>query len=347
MLQDPEVGDSGYFKFKGDRLKMIKKLTLVAVFIFVANFVAFAGVLDFIPEDTALVVNVNFGKLLATEAIKKQVEENMAKQTPDQKKAFDDFVAKTGIDPLKSLKEVIIFVSGKSDAKNDKPKGGVIVTGNFDVPKILKAIKEDPNASKDTIIDKFEGLDAVKGKKEQDSMGVFLDGSTALIGNNDVVKLVVDVKNGKAKGLSTNASFGNVLKKADVAASIWGVGLIPQALKDQAKANPQAAPLAAINALFFSFNYDPDLSFNFTGEVDKKENVDQVMTSLNGFLAMIKMMAAQSPEAAEVLNMIKVEAVDTAAKITLNVSKAKLDEIKKKIEEKMKNPPAQPAPEKK
>ncbi|HNW34577.1 MAG TPA: hypothetical protein PKM25_06580, partial [Candidatus Ozemobacteraceae bacterium] len=122
--------------------------------------------------------------------------------------------------------------------------------------------------------------------------------------------------------------------------------------KDQAKANPQAAPLAAVNSLFFSFNYDANLTFNFTGEVDKKENMDAVMTSLNGFLAMVKMLAGQTPEAAEILNMIKVEAVETAAKITLNVPKAKLDEVRKKIEERMKAAPApaaepskdQPAP---
>ncbi len=328
----------------------MKKLSLMTAFLFVAmTFAAYAGsVLDLIPMDTALVVNMNFGKLLSTEAIKKQVDEGMSKQTPEQKKAYTDFVTKTGIDPLKNLKEVVVFIAGKAEGKADKPKGGVFITGAFDIEKILKAIKDDPKAAADTVIEKFEGFDAIKGKKDPESIGIFLDNGTALIGNTDVVKSVAEVKAGKGKNLSNNTAFGNVLKKTDANASVWGVGLIPQTLKDQAKANPQAAPLAAINALFFSFNYDPDLNFSFTGEVDKKENMDAVMTSLNGFLAMIKMMGAQSPEAAEVLNLIKVEAADTSAKVSLNVAKAKLDEIKKKIEEKMKAAPAPAvAPEKK
>ena len=323
----------------------MKKLILMTVMLFaVLNLTAFAGTpLDLVPEDAAFVVSFNLGKLLTTEAIKKQVDEGMAKQTPDQKKSYDEFVAKTGIDPLKNIKEVYMFINAKGDAKTDKPKGGVLINGTFNPEQIFKAIKEDKNAAADTVIEKFEGLDVIKGKKDPDSMGAFLDNNTALIGSAEVVKAIVAVKAGKGKNIASNAAFGTVLKKADIAAGVWGVGLVPQALKEQAKANPQAAPLAAINALFFSFNYDPDLNFNFTGEVDKKESMDGVMTSLNGFLAMIKMMAGQSPEAAEILNMIKVEAADTSAKINLSVSKTKLDEIKKKIEDKMKAAPA-PAP---
>jgi hypothetical protein len=262
----------------------------------------------------------------------------MAKQTPEQKKAFDEFVTKTGIDPLKNLEGIMIFVNGKIDPKAEKQEAAVLINGTFDVAKIIEAIKKDEKAAADVTIEKFEGFDCIKGKKEADGMGVFLDNNTAVIGTAPAIKTVVDVKKG-GKGIAANAALGNLLKKVDTGSSMWGVGLIPPALKEKAKANPQAAPLAAINALFFSFNYDANLAFNFTGEVDKKESMDQVMTSLNGFLAMIKMLAGNSPQAAEVLNMVKIEAADTTAKISLNVAKEKLEELRKKVEEQMKNPP--------
>lgn len=327
---------------------MLTKRFLVTVLLLAATAMsAMAGdLMQLVPENTAFLLNLNLGKMFSTDAIKKQIDEGMAKQTPDQKKAYDEFVTKTGIDPFKHLKNVVVFAAPKTDPKSEKQDAGVLIDGSFEVAKILESIKSDKKAAEDVSIEKYEGFDAVKGKKDADGMGVFLDNTTAVVGTLPAIKTVVDVKNAKGKNISTNAALGSLLKKVDTGATLWGVGLIPQTLKDQAKANPQAAPLAAVNSLFFSFNYDADLTFNFTGEVDKKENMDQVMTSLNGFLAMVKMLAGQTPEAAEILNLIKVEAVETAAKITLNVPKAKLDEVKKKIEERMKAAPAPAADEK-
>lgn len=321
---------------------MLTKRFLVTVLLLAATAMsAMAGdLMQLVPENSAFLLNVNLGKMFATEAIKKQIDEGMAKQPADQKKAYDEFVAKTGIDPFKHLKSIVVFAATNADPKSEKQDAGVIVDGTFEIAKILESIKTDKKAAADVSIEKFEGFDAIKGKKEADGMGVFLDNSTVVVGTLPAIKSVVDVKGNKAKSIANNAAIGNLLKKVDTGATLWGVGLIPQTLKEQAKANPQAAPLASVNSLFFSFNYDADLTFNFTGEVDKKENMDPVMTSLNGFLAMVKMLAGQTPEAAEILNLIKVEAVDTAAKITLNVPKAKLDEVRKKIEDRMKAAPA-------
>ncbi len=321
---------------------MLTKRFFVTVLLLAATAMsAMAGdLMQLVPENTAFLLNVNLGKMFTTEAIKKQIDEGMSKQPADQKKAFDEFVAKTGIDPFKHLKNIVVFSAAKADPKAEKQDAGVLIDGSFEVAKILEAIKADKKAAEDVTIEKYEGLDAVKAKKEADGMAVFLDNTTIVLGTAPAIKSVVDVKGQKGKNVSANAAIGSLLKKVDTAATLWGVGMIPQALKDQAKANPQAAPLAAVNSLFFSFNYDADLTFNFTGEVDKKENMDAVMTSLNGFLAMVKMLAGQTPEAAEILNMIKVEQAETAAKITLSVPKAKLDEVRKKIEDRMKAAPA-------
>lgn len=328
---------------------MAKRMVLIVTFIMVfSGFAAHAAdLLQLVPDNSAFVLNINLNKILATDAIKQQVKDNMAKQTPEQKKAFDDFVAKTGIDPFTSLKRVVIFTSGKVDPKVGQPEAGVLVDGDFQIERILETIKKDEKASKDVTIDKFEGYDAICGKTEGDGIGIFIDNQTAAVGSRQALKVVAAIKGDKAKNIATNENFSNLIKKVDSTSSLWGVGLVPAELKEQLKANPQAAPLAALNAIYFSFNYENDILFSFTGEVGEKASLEGVMTSLNGFLAMIKMLAGTNPQAAEVLNMIKVEAADTQAKITLNVSKAKLDEIRKKIEDAMKQqqPKEQPKQE--
>ncbi|RCK81564.1 MAG: hypothetical protein OZSIB_0698 [Candidatus Ozemobacter sibiricus] len=319
-------------------LKRICALTFVLVL--ASGLAALAGdLLPLVPESSNFVFGINLGKILKSPQIQKQVEEGMAKQTPEQKKMYDEFVQKTGLNPLQHLQQFVIFASGNVDPKEGKPEAGVLIEGTFDINKILAAIKSDEKAAADVDITKFEGFDCIKAKKESEGMALFLDGTTAVVGSPEALKSVAAIKGGKGKAITSHGTFGNLLKKVDVNASFWGVGQIPQSLKDKARENPQAAPLAALNAFFLAFNYDNDLSFNFTGEVDDKKNMDGVMTSLNGFLAMIKMIAGQTPEAAEILNLIKIEAVDTAAKISLSVPKAKLDEIQKKIQDRMKAAP--------
>ncbi len=320
---------------------MLKRiLALTIVLLLGSNLAAFAAdLIQLVPETSSFVFAINLEKILKTDAIKKQVEEGMAKQTPEQKKLYDEFIAKTGLNPLQHLQQIMIFASGQIDPKLGKPEAGVLINGTFDVAKIIAAIKADEKAAADVNIDKFEGFDCIKAKKEAEGMALFLDGNTGVVGSNEALKSVVGVKKGTTKNITANAAFGNLLKKVDTSASFYGVGLIPETLKAKAKENPQAAPLAALNAFFLSFNYDNDLVFSFNGEVDDKKNMDGVMTSLNGFLAMIKMIAGQTPEAAEILNMIKIESTDTSARISLSVPKAKLDEVKKKLEERMKAAP--------
>ncbi|MBF0499413.1 MAG: hypothetical protein HQM09_04735, partial [Candidatus Riflebacteria bacterium] len=248
---------------------MLKKLFMVTVlFVLALSASAFAGdLMSILPLDTAFIVNINMGKMLSTDVVKKQVEEGLAKQSPEQKKGYDEFIAKTGLDPLKNIQEIMVYVVGKIDPKADKPEAGVLLNGTFDVAKIIKAVSEDPKAKEDVVVEKFEGFDSIRGKKEADGIAVFIDNSTAVVGTPGAIKSVIAVKNGKAQPIKANEAFSNVLKKADTGASVFGVGLIPASLKEQAKANAQAAALAAVNALFFSFNYDTDLTFNFTGEI--------------------------------------------------------------------------------
>lgn len=319
---------------------MAKKLVvLVSVLVLFAAFSAHASdLLQLVPGNSAFVLSLNLQRILSTDEIRAQVQDGMAKQTPEQKKAFDEFVQKTGIDPLKSVNNVMIFTSAQIDPATQQPEAGVVIRGTFDIQKILTAIKSDEKAAKDVTITKFEGFDAVRGKTPSDGIGIFIDPQTAAIGSENSLKAVAAVKSKKAQNITANTNFSSLLKRVNTSASIWGAGLLPKEIKQSLMNNPQAAPLAALNAIFFSFDYDKNLNFNFTGEVDDPKAMEGIMTSLNGFLAMIKMIAGQTPEAAEILNMIRVSSAGTAAQIELSVSKAKLDEIRQKIEQRMQAP---------
>lgn len=316
---------------------MFKKLMLVAalMFAFAGSAVFAADLMPLIPQEADFVFQVNVAKFLATPEVKKALEENLQKN-PDQKKAYDEFMAKTGFNPMEGLTQFVVFTSGKVDPTNPSQMAGAIIEGKFDPAKITEAIKADKEAAKDVEITKIDGFDAIVPKNKKDGFGIFLDAATAVVGAEPGVNAVKAVKMGKGKAVTERKDFYAILQKLDAQATISGAGMIPTELKEKVKQNPQAAPLAALNYFFFGFTHGENIIFNFNGEVDKKENVENVMTALNGFLAMLKMFAAQAPEAAEIMNMIKLTANETTVQISLNVPKAKLEEIKAKMEQRVK-----------
>ncbi|HNX75598.1 MAG TPA: hypothetical protein PLM07_19180 [Candidatus Rifleibacterium sp.] len=316
---------------------MFKKLLLVAVLLisFTGSAVFSADLMQLIPQEADFVFQVNVAKFLSTPEIKKAFEENLAKN-PDQKKAYEEFMGKTGFNPMEGLTQFVVFTSGKVDPTNAAQMAGAIIEGKFDPAKILEAIKGDKEAAKDVEISKIDGFDAIVPKNKKDGIGLFLDAGTAVVGAEPGVTAVKNIKLGKGKAVTERKDFFAILQKLDAQATISGAGLIPADLKEKVKQNPQAAPLAALNYFFFGFTHGENIVFNFNSEVDKKENVEGVMTALNGFLAMLKMFAAQAPEAAEVMNMIKLTANETTVQINLNVPKAKLEEIKAKMEQRVK-----------
>lgn len=315
---------------------MFKKFVLsVAIMVALISSTAFAGGMQLIPQDAAFVLHVNIAKVTSLPEVKAALEKNLAK-SPAQKKAFDEFVAKTGLNPLQDIKELVMFFAGKVVKNEKSPLVAVIINGNFNQAKLLKAVQTDPKAKKDVKIGKIGKYDAVLPLIGKEGVGAFLDANTIVIGAMPGVEKVIGVKDGKIKGVAANKRLSSILAKVDTSATLCGAGVIPQEFKDKVAKNPQAVALASLQYFFFSFNSGTNIQFNFNGEVDKKENVETVMTSLNGFLTMLKMFAGQAPEAGEILNMVKIGSKAKTVKISLSVPKAKLEEIKKKIEARMK-----------
>lgn len=316
---------------------MFKKLMLVTVLLMAmtGSSLFSADMLQLVPQEADFIFQINVAKFMSNPEVKKALLDSLSKSEA-QKKDFDKFVSDTGFNPMENLSQVIVFSSGKVDPKAPSQMAGALFKGKFDSAKILEAVKNNENAAKDTEITKIDGFDAIVPKNKKDGFGMFLDGETAIVGAEQGVMAVKEVKKGKGKNVTTRKDFYSILQKMDISASVSGAGLIPAELKEKVKANPQAAPLASLNYFFFSFNHGDNIEFNFNGEVDKKENVDTVMTSLNGFLAMLKMFAGQAPEAGEILNLVKISSKETTVQISLNVPKAMLEEIKKKMEQRVK-----------
>ena len=294
-----------------------------------------ADMTKLIPEDTDFLLQINVSKILALPEVQKQINDEFEKQ-PEQKKTYEELKAKSGFDPLKDLNNVVLFSSGKAE-EGKEALGGALIEGKFDVEKIVKVIKEDENAAKDVNLTVVDGFNCVVPKNNKDGYGMFLDNQYVVVGSQSGVDAVKAVKMGKGKTIETNKDFLAIINKIDSKATVSGAGILPKTFKDKCAQNPNAAALANINTFFFDFNNDKNMVFNLNAEVDKAENVNNVMTQINGYLAMIKMFAGQAgPEIAEAVNMLTATNTGTTIKLSLDIPAEKVAEIKAKIQERAK-----------
>lgn len=316
---------------------MLKKLMLTAAMVVALTGQAIFAA-DFnkmIPAETDFIFQINVSKILAMPEVQKQITDALNKE-PEQKKTYEELKTKSGFDPLKDIKNIVLFSSGKI-IEGQEAVSGALIDGNFNIAKIVDIIKNDENAKKDVSVTVVDGFNCVVPKNSKEGYGMFLDNQFAVVGSQSGVNRVKEIKMGKGQALTTNKAFLSIANKANTNATLSGAGLLPQAFKDKCKQNPNAAPLANIDSFYFDFNNDKNMVFNLIAQVDKAENVNVVMTAVNGFTSMIKMVAgSQLPELADALNLITIVNEDTSIKIAFDIPAEKIAQIKAKLEEKAK-----------
>lgn len=310
------------------------------LFLFVALMLVFAvsavqaqqDNLKYVPLDSDFIMSINFKQLLSDPDVKKTIEESIAKSEKN-KKDFEEFKEKTGIDIFNDLDSAMIFTAGKSDPKNpDKQLAGAILNVKNNKEKILNGVKNDEKAAKDVEIGKIGDFDAILPKDKKEGAGVFIDDKTIAVGTTEGITYVANIAKGTAKNVSARADFATVIAKMNKAATLAGAGLVPAELKANMKNNPNAEPFSTVKYFVFDFTKGENIIFNLLGEVENKSEVDKVAATINAYLVMLRQFASSSPEALSLVNQIKVTTENTSVKVSFNVKKSQIEEIRKKIE---------------
>lgn len=315
---------------------MIKKVLLLTALMlaFVMPQAHASNLFKLVPQEADFVFLINVSRFMANESIKQAIDENL-KSNPEQSAGFFEFVEATGFNPLENLQQAVVFTSGQVDSDVSGQLAGVLFRGDFNREKIFEAMKNNEDAMRDVSLTKIDGFHAVVPNDPQQGYGIFIDDNTAVIGAQLGAMAVKDVKLEKRKSVVAREDFFAIIKRMNPNATLSGAGQVPDELKARVKENPQAAPLASVDHFFFSFDFGDNIRFIFNGKVDKEENTNQVLTSLNGFLAMLKMFAGQAPEAGEILNLVNISSDKDIVRISLNVPQKKLQEIREKMENRM------------
>lgn len=280
------------------------------------------ALIKLMPKGTTGVIAIDLQRAMGTEAAQK------ALQQPEAKAKYDEFVAMSGIDPMKDISYVAVGLKGMT--ADELQEVGVVINMSYDRDKLLGLIKEKaPDVVEEAYngVTVYSNLDGVEGK--QTTRAAFLDDSHIVMGSESGVKGIIDVHQKKAESLAKDEEMSAILGKADKSAIVWGVFEVPQELVKKAlESSPQLKVLEAVNALVLAFDYKMS---GFVADIrtlgGTKEQNDNLASALNGFKSLGAMFAAQEPVVGDLLNGIVISSGEDYTRLSLSLSQETLEKL--------------------
>jgi len=262
-----------------------------------------SNLLDLLPSDAQVVFGIRVRSVVDSE-LGRNISTELKGQAADWQKLLDA----SGFDPLHDLDEVLIASTGAGK----KAPTLAVARGTFDVAKLA------PNA------EQYKGVPLVSGKTTQ-GQGVFafLDNSTALAGDLDMVKAAID-RRGEPAHL--DSTLGRKVAEYHDHYDVWAVvnrmdglqGYVP-------KSNGPADALNSIDRFQFGMSVTKGLELVAEAHARSAKDAQQ----LASMLQFLDMMTKASPQSPATGTKFSFKSENGTLKVSLSVSE---EEMKKAIE---------------
>ena len=283
-----------------------------------------ADAMALVPKESTIVFSVNFDRLHGS---KMWAQVKDAVNDPAAKKDYDEFVQKTGLDPLTQINGLSGGFSGPAGAK---PQFAVVLRGKFDEQKIIAYIKQKAKDEGRTTELKSEpyGGKTVYGEQD-DAAASFLDGSTLVIGGREWVKKVIDVGAGKAESVKKNEAVQALMGKAHTDQAVWAVGEVPAG-------EGQLPTGGELKAVALSIDLQQGLQAELNGQAGSADDAKKIASDLTAKIAESKkdpqvQMALAMSGVGPMLDTLKVAADGQWVKINAALTQQQLDELTNRI----------------
>ncbi len=296
------------------------------------------ALLKLVPMDAQGIVYANIKQALTLDLFKKQVE-TLKKETakPGEKKAFEnyeDFVAKTGIDPEKDIHSAVLAILNgnlKELSAGSSADILLILDLNYDRAKILGMLKEQ--ASRDNLNrseETYKGAPIlnVQEKNGQEFSLAFLNDKTISFGKPAAVKQAIDLSQGKGASFINNAKMKPYFETVKPGVILSFAFALPNEVK---KVHDMGMMQIDLTKAEIVFGFLEHIKNTWTGDLELISHNEtanaQLVSTLNIALGALGM---SSPEAGELVKNIAIGSTADAIKIKFSIS----EELARKLQEK-------------
>ena len=171
--------------------------------------------LTLLPEDTTIVLNINFKRLRQSSSYADILAAAQAR--PDYKESAAD-LKKAGIDIEKDVDTLMLGVRG--DGGGDADGVVVIAEGRFRPARLIKALREKKSEVRRHNGVKYYTLD-------NDGSLVIL-GRRVILAENDRMPAVIDLHKGRGKSVVGSSGFKKLRSRIDTGKDVWFVAEVPK-----------------------------------------------------------------------------------------------------------------------
>lgn len=245
---------------------------------------------------------------------------------------FGKFVAMTGFDPRRDLREIIIATP---DTNTKNPPALILVRGIFDMSRINGFLKVAGVAAAENL----GGVDFYTKANSKEDMGfAILDGSLALAGPKEVVRAALKRRAGAASAL-TAATYAKV-QTMSRANDIWAVTSIPVAELSNAMPGGGQGPSGMMGGDAFKGIEQAAMGLRFGAEfmeltaetVSKTEKDATGIADVVRFLSTMVQMNREKPEVkafAAALDGMKLTTEAKTTKLSISLPMAEMEQMLK------------------
>jgi hypothetical protein len=243
--------------------------------------------LALVPKESATLVMVNLTRLRPTAMWKKLID--LRDSEPEAKKDYTEFVQKCGLDPYTQIDSAFLALPERRSDPAQSQEFVAILRGKFNEQKLVSCSTEQARKNGGELVNvSYKGKKVYHDSKNDALSATFLNDKTVMIAGKEWMNRAIDLAVAKdASGSAKqNAELASLVKRTKTSEAIWGVGIVPQSVRDSFKSDPNFAPLASMKSIIGSMNFDKgfaaDIGVDTGGESDAREIADKLKVQLDG-----------------------------------------------------------------
>ncbi len=236
-------------------------------------------------------------------------------QVKGEDKDFQQFIAATGFDVRRDLREVLLASPGGDN------RGLVIVAGSFDTARIM-----DYGRAHGGVVTSYQGVDVLEGGQKQPGWVAFPDGSTAIAGDAASVRAALDRRK---SGAGPDARLAAAARSLGAANDAWIATLGPPSDLAARVSTPKSDLAQAI--LQVSAGLKLDAGLLISGEaVTRSEKDAMALADVAHFLAGMAQLNREKEGAGNVASALDKLELTTEAntlKFSLKLAEADIESL--------------------
>ena len=308
---------------------MFKKFLLFVFLLLLAVPQSFAAeLLDLVPSNTEIVIRSNIKQITHIPEIKQKIQDIIKEQDRNE---YIKSIKACGFNILNDVDSLLLFmpIAATNPQEALKAEIAFIVSGKFNVEKIIDALKSNNELSEKIVISEEDGfqtitsIDAEKGN----SKILIIDPTTVVCGTEPGVNSAKLVKLGKREGIKSNKDFSTVIAKLNDKASVAVTAVLPNQVREYFASNEKSKPLSVIQYLSIDFTKNDNLDINVIGDFSASANMTEINKILTEFFDVMKKMDMPYDAFNDFAQNAKISTGGISATITTFVTQASIDKL--------------------